>query len=62
VVDEYTRESLSDLARYRLDADATIAVLDTIATARGYPVGLGNAIQQNDLLLSVAAWGGKAAM
>ncbi len=30
--------------------------------AEGNPVGLENAIQQNDLLLSVAAWGGKAAM
>jgi putative transposase len=37
VVDEYTRESLSDLAAYSIDADATVAVLDKIATGRGFP-------------------------
>jgi hypothetical protein len=38
VVDEFTRESLSDLAAYSIDADATVAVLDMIAsTRRGFP-------------------------
>jgi putative transposase len=37
VVDEFTRESLSDLAAYNIDADATVAVLDTIAAHRGHP-------------------------
>ena len=37
VVDEYTRESLSDLVAYSIDADATVAVLDKIAASRGFP-------------------------
>jgi putative transposase len=37
VVDEFTRESLSDLAGYSIDADATVAVLDKIAAGRGFP-------------------------
>ncbi len=37
VVDEYTRESLSDLVGYSIDADATVAVLDKIAAVRGVP-------------------------
>jgi len=37
VVDEYTRESLSDLVAYSIGADATVAVLDTIAATRGCP-------------------------
>lgn len=37
VVDEYTRESLSDLVAYSIGADATVAVLDKIAAARGFP-------------------------
>lgn len=37
VVDEFTRESLSDLAACSIDADATVAVLDKIAAARGFP-------------------------
>jgi putative transposase len=37
VVDEYTRESLSDLVAYRIDADATVAILDKIAACRGFP-------------------------
>jgi transposase InsO family protein len=37
VVDEYTRESLSDLVAYSIDADATVAVLDKIAIGRGFP-------------------------
>jgi putative transposase len=37
VVDEFTRESLSDLAAYSIDADATVAVLDKIAAGRGFP-------------------------
>ncbi len=35
VVDEFTRESLSDLVSHSIDADATVAVLDKIAAARG---------------------------
>ncbi len=34
VVDEYTRESLSDLVRHCIDADATVACLDQIVAAR----------------------------
>jgi putative transposase len=37
VVDEYTRESLSDLVAYSIGADATVGVLDTIAARRGFP-------------------------
>ena len=37
VVDEYTRESLSDLVAYSIGADATVAVLDKIAATRGCP-------------------------
>jgi putative transposase len=37
VVDEFTRESLSDLAAYSIGADATVAVLDKIAAQRGFP-------------------------
>jgi putative transposase len=37
VVDEYTRESLADLVSYSIGADATVAVLDTIAAGRGFP-------------------------
>jgi putative transposase len=35
VVDEFTRESLSDLVGYSIDADATVATLDKIAARRG---------------------------
>jgi putative transposase len=35
VVDEFTRESLSDLVAHAIDADATVAVLDKIAAGRG---------------------------
>lgn len=35
VVDEYTRESLSELVAHSIDADATVAVLDKIAAGRG---------------------------
>jgi putative transposase len=38
VVDELTRESLSDTVGYSIDADATVAVLDKIAAGRGFPV------------------------
>jgi putative transposase len=37
ITDEYTREALSDLVAYSIDADATVAVLDRIATTRGNP-------------------------
>jgi hypothetical protein len=37
VVDEFTRESLSDLVGYSIDTDATVAVLDKIAAVRGFP-------------------------
>ena len=35
VVDEFTRESLSDLADHSIDADATVAVLDKLVAERG---------------------------
>ena len=35
VVDEFTRESLSDVVGGSIDADATVATLDKIAAARG---------------------------
>ena len=35
VVDEFTRESLSDLVAHSIDADATVACLDRIVTRRG---------------------------
>ena len=35
VVDEFTRESLSDLVDHSIDADATVATLDKIAGTRG---------------------------
>jgi putative transposase len=35
VVDEFTRESLSDLVDHSVDADATVAVLDKIVGRRG---------------------------
>jgi transposase InsO family protein len=35
VVDEFTRESLSDLVDHSIDADATVAVLDKIVALRG---------------------------
>ena len=35
VVDEFTRESLSDLVDHSIDADATVAALDRIVAARG---------------------------
>jgi putative transposase len=35
VVDEYTRESLSDTVGYSVDADVTVATLDRIVTQRG---------------------------
>jgi putative transposase len=35
VVDEFTRESLSDLVAHSIDADATVAVLDAIVRRRG---------------------------
>ncbi len=37
VTDEYTRESLSDLVAYSIDADATVAELDRIVALRGHP-------------------------
>ena len=36
VLDEFTRESLADLVDYNIDADATVACLDNIASARGH--------------------------
>ena len=35
VLDEFTRESLSDLVDHSIDADATVVCLDKIASARG---------------------------
>ncbi len=35
VVDEFTRESLSDVVGHSIDADAIVATLDKIAGARG---------------------------
>ena len=35
VVDEFTRESLSDLVNHSIDADATVACLEKIVGARG---------------------------
>ena len=35
VVDEFTRESLSDLVAHSIDADATVACLDRIVARRG---------------------------
>ena len=35
VIDEFTRESLADLVDHSVDADATVACLDKVATARG---------------------------
>ncbi len=35
VLDEFTRESLADLVDYSIDADATVACLDKVASARG---------------------------
>jgi putative transposase len=35
VVDEFTRESLSDLVEHSIDADATVATLDAIVGTRG---------------------------
>ncbi len=35
VVDEFTRESLSDLVAHSIDADATVALLDKVVAARG---------------------------
>jgi putative transposase len=35
IVDEFTRESLADVVDHSIDADATVAVLDKIAAARG---------------------------
>ena len=35
VIDEFTRESLADVVDYSIDADATVACLDKIASARG---------------------------
>ncbi len=35
VVDEFTRESLADVVDHSIDADATVAALDTIVGARG---------------------------
>jgi putative transposase len=35
VVDEYTRESLADVVAYSIDADATVAALDTIVAEHG---------------------------
>ena len=37
IVDEPTRESLSGLVAYSIDADATVAVLDDIVGMRGTP-------------------------
>ncbi len=38
VLDEFTRESLADVVDYSIDADATVACLDKVASARGcYP-------------------------
>ena len=35
VLDEFTRESLADVVDYSIDADATVACLDKVASARG---------------------------
>ena len=35
VVDDFTRESLADLVAHSIDADATVACLDTIVAGRG---------------------------
>lgn len=35
VIDEFTRESLADVVDHSIDADATVACLDKIASARG---------------------------
>jgi putative transposase len=35
VTDEFTRESLCDLVAYSIDADATVAALDSVAAQRG---------------------------
>ncbi len=35
VIDEFTRESLADLVDHSIDADATVACLDKVASARG---------------------------
>jgi putative transposase len=37
VTDEFTRESLSDLVAYSIDADRTVAVLDALVLQRGAP-------------------------
>ena len=37
VVDEFTRESLSDLVAYSIDADAVVALLDKLVAERGTP-------------------------
>jgi hypothetical protein len=37
VVDEHTREALTITADRRIDADATVPVLDRLAALRGYP-------------------------
>ncbi len=35
ILDEFTRESLADLVDHSIDADATVACLDKVASARG---------------------------
>jgi putative transposase len=37
ITDEFTRESLSDLVAYSIDADRTVEVLDTLVLERGAP-------------------------
>lgn len=37
ITDEFTRESLSDLVDYSIDADRTVEVLDRIVLERGAP-------------------------
>jgi putative transposase len=37
VTDEFTRESLSDVVGYSIDADRTVEILDTLAAQRGTP-------------------------
>jgi putative transposase len=36
ITDEYTKQSLSDLVAYSIDADATVAELDRIVQQRGH--------------------------